>query len=307
MSLSSSRMAKLMNATVDSKTVGCVPKRGVGKRRLAGDETVSAAVFPGFRPRISKPVRMKRAKQPFEVHGIKLPLNRIVETLSKPQLQQLILDLVNEYPQITAKVIEKSPIVTVDEAIQALLLKLEKEIIGNLPYKMDPCSDYSFLRVKHFVNDFFQLLSDYTLNYMPPIENDLTIPLGFIKKFLMEVFPMIPNFNAMEFRYFHNVTIEKFNHILENCITQFINEKKQNILLIINEDWLKDFKQINELNGDSFANIITLLSDEINQYYSSGTVILSASSQEESVKLQGIESLLNLTSKSQLNYPSSTN
>lgn len=296
-----------MNATTDSKAVGGFQRRTGGKRRFGGEDVPLNAASNGTKQRISKPIRMKRARQPFEMHGIKLPLNRIVETLDKPQLQQLIMDLVNEYPQITNTVIEKSPIVTVDEAIQVLLHKLDNEIMRNLPYKMDPCSDYSFLRVKSFVVDFFQLLSDYTLNYLPPIENDLTIPLGFIKKFLMDVLPRIPKFNAMEFRYFHNVTIEKFNHILENCITQFINEKKQNILLIINENWLKSFKEIDEINGNAFTNIITLLDDEINQYYSSGTVILSSSTPEESSKLQGIESLLNFTSKPQLNVPSSSN
>lgn len=163
-----------------------------------------------------------------------------------------------------------------------------------MPYKVESTSDYSFLRVKPLVKEFFESLSDYSLNFISPIENDLTISINFLKKFLIEIFHKLPKFQAVEFKYFYNLTIEKFNLIFNNNITQFLTEKKQNILLIINENWITDFKKINELNNNTFIKIENLLKEEINKYYNSGSVILNNDTIDVNEnKLTGLDNLLN--------------
>lgn len=228
--------------------------------------------------------------------GQKLPINRIIETLNKEKLQLLINKLINEKPEINNLILNLSPVIEPNDALNQLNEKLEI-ILKNLPYKVEINSDYSFLRVKYFVNDFFQSLSEFSLNYLPPIENNLIISINFLKKFLIEIFHKLPNFNTVEFKYFYNLTIDKFNLILENSINQFLTEKKQNLLLIINENWLDEFKLINKLNNNNFIKIENLIENEINDYNNSSSIILNDNQpvnlvQKEN-KLQGLDSLLN--------------
>lgn len=230
------------------------------------------------------------------VIGQKLPINRIIETLNKEKLQLLINKLINEKPEINNLILNLSPVIEPNDALNQLNEKLEI-ILKNLPYKVEINSDYSFLRVKYFVNDFFQSLSEFSLNYLPPIENNLMISINFLKKFLIEIFHKLPNFNTVEFKYFYNLTIDKFNLILENSINQFLTEKKQNLLLIINENWLDEFKLINKLNNNNFIKIENLIENEINDYNISSSIILNDNQpvnlvQKEN-KLQGLDSLLN--------------
>lgn len=235
----------------------------------------------------------KRQKNPNEIFGRKLPLNRIIETLNKEKLQKLINSLIIENPEITSKILDISPKITPNDALIELKCKLDLILI-NMPYKVESTSDYSFLRVKPLVKEFFESLSDYSLNFISPIENDLTISINFLKKFLIEIFHKLPKFQAVEFKYFYNLTIEKFNLIFNNNITQFLTEKKQNILLIINENWITDFKKINELNNNTFIKIENLLKEEINKYYNSGSVILNNDTIDVNEnKLTGLDNLLN--------------
>ncbi|GMM28776.1 Sts1 protein [Martiniozyma asiatica (nom. inval.)] len=250
--------------------------------------------------RIIKNVRCKKAKSPFATFGVRLPIGRTLETLDRERLYQLITTLVHEHPAIVNTIIEKSPILTPQDALDTLSNKISK-INNGLPYKVDATSDYAFLRVKPLVDDFFQSLSDYTLSYLPPVENDLSISTGFLKNILLQVLPQMPKFSAVEYRYFYNVTMEKFNHILENNISNFISDKKQNILVIINDDWLEQFKNINKYYQNAFANIELLLKSEIENYYNAGMLILSATAGEDlendqNNKLEGLENLLNFAS-----------
>ncbi|VEU19910.1 DEKNAAC100727 [Brettanomyces naardenensis] len=246
-------------------------------------------------------LRLKKQKNP-EVFGQKLSLNRILETLDREGLQQLIMNIVSEHPQLSTEVTNLSPKVTLKDAVSVLRSKLQL-IIDNIPYKVDPTSDYSFLRVKGYVLDLFQTLSDYTLNYLPPVENDLTISIQFLGEFLTQVFHKLPKFQAVEFRYYYKLTVDKFNSIFLDTISRFVNERKQNILLVINENWLEKFDEINELNDNHFAAASEYLKQEIEAYKSSGSVILDTShaddgeeSGDSKNRLEGIDGLLNFSS-----------
>lgn len=286
-------------------TNSIMSKKLTGKRKFNTDLELGTwsnnlSIPNGTRNRV-----IKRQKNPNAIFGQRLPLNRIIETLNKEKLQNLINNLVNENPELTTKILNASPNITPTDALRELQRKLDI-ILANIPYKVDSTSDYSFLRVKPLINEFFQSLSDYSLNFIAPIEHDLTISISFLKNFLMEIFHKLPQFTAVEFKYFYNVTVEKFNLIFSNNILQFLEEKKQNLLLIINENWLDDFKKINELNNNNFNKIQLLLEDAINKYYASGSVILSDTSLSNSSvsnvlndsdykdnKLSGLDNLLN--------------
>lgn len=238
--------------------------------------------------------RTKRARHVPEVVGERLSLDRILESLDKKGLQQLVMNLISEKPELAQEVSSLSPKVTCKDAINTLKGKLQL-VNDNMPYKVEPSSDYAFLRVKPFVVDFFQTLSDYTLNYLPPVENDLTVSIQFLLEFLTDVLPRLPHFETVEFRYYHNLTTDKLNTILKDVITQFVGDKKQNILLVINENWLNKFEHVNELNDNHFSTAVELLKQELDAYQNSGAPILEEES--EPAQLQGLNSFINFSNE----------
>ncbi|QPG76441.1 hypothetical protein FOA43_003830 [Brettanomyces nanus] len=291
--------------------VGC---RGSNKRRFSSDaesfiHSLSEPNKSTLRARLANPhLRLKKQRNP-EVFGQKLSLPRVLETLDKEGLQQLIMNIISEHPQLTSEVSDLSPKVTLNDALSVMKNKLQL-IIDNIPYKVDPASDYSFLRVKSYVIDFFQALSDYTLNYLAPVENDVTVSIQFLIEFLTNVFQKLPDFQAIEFRYYYKLTVDKFNTIFLDSISQFVNEKKQNILLVLNENWLQKLDTANRLNHNNFAPAANYLAKEIQTYENSGSVILNTShventatqglhsseSTDSSTRLQGLNGLLNFSS-----------
>lgn len=263
--------------------------------------------------RITKPhLRLKKRRNP-EIFGQKLSLDRVLETLDKDGLRQMIMTIVNEHPQLSYEISNMSPKVTVDSALSALKLKLDN-IIDNLPYKVDPTSDYSFLRVKGYALEFFQALSDYTLSYLLPTENNLTDAIHFMLKTLVDIFCKLPKFQAVEFRYYYKLTVDKFNSILLDTVSNFISERKQNILLIINEGWLEKFIKINELNDNAFMRPYQYLREQVDAYRSpvnsnepwseinseastgtATTAATSTTSNNNNNRLEGLSSLLNFS------------
>lgn len=291
---------------------GC---RRVPKRRFTNESetfALPARLRRNSRDKISKGygIRVKKRRNP-EVVGQRLSLDRILETLDRNGLCQLIENIVTEHPEISQEVANLSPEVTPEAALSVLKTKLNS-ITSNMPYKVPPSSDYSFLRVKAHVVDFFQALSDYTLSYMLPVETDSMKAIHFLLEILTDIFCKLPPFQAIEFKYYHQLTIDKFNSILMDTISQFINERKQNILLIMNEDLLEKFGKVNELNENQFMPAYMLLKKEIELYKNSGSLILDGARTEDSKeifgwnelhqgeneggsKLKGLNSLLNFS------------
>ncbi|KAH3671651.1 hypothetical protein OGAPHI_000356 [Ogataea philodendri] len=268
------------------------PKK-LGKRRYGDDGSDEDRARQMPRP-VAKITRNKKIRQP-EVAGQKLSVSRIIETLDQESLQNLISNLVSEHPEIASTLLMISPQVTIDDSLQVLEQKLDR-ILENMPYRVDASSDYSFLRVKSLVEDFFQSLSDYILNYLPPVESDLSIPLTFLMKFLTKCFPRLPKFQAVEFRYYHGLTIDKLNTILDDILTQFLSEKKHNILLVINNNWLDDFRKISELNDNHFSSIYEHLKQEIDHYHNPEVDASGSAAAANSNRLMGLANLLNFSS-----------
>ncbi|KAG7810804.1 hypothetical protein KL921_002432 [Ogataea angusta] len=268
------------------------PKK-LGKRRYADESHDEDANKPRFTPKtLSKLAQHKKQRKP-QVLGQKLSVSRIIETLDQESLQNLISNLVSEHPEVAPTLLKISPQVTIEDSLMVLEQKLER-VLQNMPYRVDASSDYSFLRVKSHVEDFFQTLSDYTLNFLPPIESDLTIPLMFLMKFLAKCFPRLPKFHAVEYRYYHSLTVDKFNTILDDILVQFLSEKKHNIILAINQDWLSDFRKISELNDNKFSSVYERLKQEIDQYENPDAAS-GQPSPGNSGRLTGLANLLNFS------------
>lgn len=126
-----------------------------------------------FNARIRKRARVQ------SVSSRQLPVSRLVETLDKLGLENLISTLCHNHPELTSEITNLTPKVTVNTSLDTLKTRLDYVFIG-LPYKGDQQGDYAYLRVKPAVDEFLSALADYTAHFLPPNEPQFSNSLAFL-------------------------------------------------------------------------------------------------------------------------------
>lgn len=134
------------------------------------------------RSRPNRPATSHRIKKRAKVHTLAsrpLSVTRMVETMDKAGLENLISTLCQSHPELAAEVATLAPKVTVNSALHALNKKLDAVFLG-LPYKGDHSGDYAYLRVKPLLEDLLATMSDYMSHFLPPNEQQISNSLAFL-------------------------------------------------------------------------------------------------------------------------------
>lgn len=180
------------------------------KRRLQDEEMkvhkVNGARKLHFMSSIPSNRRLKRLRTP-KIIGQKLPVDRLIEVLDRSSLQGLLQTLVEMHPEVSNTVDKISPKPSLSSCIELIKEKYDS-IIKHLPYKCDVESDYSYLRVKPHLSEFFNCLSDIILSYLPPIESNLSVSLRLLDE-ITGIVGSLPNFTSSEFHYTKQMAYEQ--------------------------------------------------------------------------------------------------
>lgn len=277
-----SRMSSLQTSFPWGFKKAVISKPTKNKRKIQEDiDTLGDAKSrTKFHPNNSNSTSRKHRTH--AIMGTKLPLNTLIETLDHESLQKLVKSLVEQRPDVQEALYNAAPTVTVQVCIDKLTDKVEN-IKCNLPYKVDTECDYTYLRVKALVHEFFQALSDYMLNFLPPQEYDVSKSIEFLNGFLLKVLLKMPMFSHMEFKYYYKLTLDKLNTVYVNLIADFIQQKPTNILLLKDSDLAEKLLEINKHYEDYFEQVSQLLSQD------EGSDIPE--------RLQGLSNLLNFSSE----------
>lgn len=150
--------------------------------------------------------RYKRTKT-VRIHGQSLPINRMLEVLDHQSLQKMLKELVTVHPEIQETVSKLSPSPVLENSVKLLQEKFD-DMLAHLPYKCDTESDYSYLRVKSLLMEFFNCLSDLILAYLPPVETNMEKSLRFLHE-ATQLVHALPNFTNSEFQYTKSMAYEQ--------------------------------------------------------------------------------------------------
>ena len=163
--------------------------------------------------------KYKRTRTP-KISGQKLPVSRLVEVLDRESLQNLLQTLFQQNPEIINTVDRVSPKPGVKECVELLKQKFDC-IMAHLPYKCDMESDYSYMRVKPYLNEFLNCLSDFILNFLPPTEQNCFISFKFLDE-SSELIHKLPNFSNSEFQYTKLMAYEQLTNtwliVINHCL-----------------------------------------------------------------------------------------
>lgn len=184
-----------------------------GKKRRYSEDQESKVVKPiGSRKHYATPStynKNKKSRTP-KIIGQKLPINRLVEALDHTSLQKLLENLIQEHPEISNTIDKISPKPTLTNSIELIKQKFNN-IMHHLPYKCDTESDYSYLRIKPYLNEFLNCLSDFILNFLPPVETNVFNSLKFLDE-VTDLIHTLPNFCNSEFQYTKLMAYEQISN-----------------------------------------------------------------------------------------------
>lgn len=190
------------------RTLSKVPgHHDASKKRKYLDDDMTDDKQESSSRRTAYPVsQSKRLKTP-KIVGQSLPMNRLVEVLDDKSLRNLLSTLIDMHPEIANTVDKLSPRPPITSSMELLKEKF-RDIINHMPYKCEVESDYSYLRIKPYFMEFLSCLSDFILNYLPPIVHNTLNSLAFLDA-ATTLLHELPNFESSEFQYTRSIAYER--------------------------------------------------------------------------------------------------
>lgn len=108
-----------------------------------------------------------------------LPLTRLLECLDSSTLTSIITNLVQRHPELEQEVSYLVPKPSLSATL-ATLDNLSKRMLSAFPYGGEPRGEYAYNRVGPHVEAFLSALSDYTPQFLPPIEQQPITSLNYL-------------------------------------------------------------------------------------------------------------------------------
>ncbi|RCK64067.1 Tethering factor for nuclear proteasome STS1 [Candida viswanathii] len=217
--------------------------------------------------------KYKRSRTP-RIIGQPLPLPRLIESLDKANLQKLVQDLITIHPELQTTMTKIAPKPTIQDSLDLLHDKFNM-IISHLPYKCDVESDYSYLRIKPHLQEFLSCVSDFILNYLPPLESNMIHSLHFLEEVTKMIIHNLPNFTNQEFQYTRSTALEQIANcwliVLSQAENNPANEKEdvstEVLVKVIQElEILEKLHKHNEVSLNKFQKVIDYCNDKLEQH-----------------------------------------
>lgn len=227
--------------------------------------------------------KSKKSKTP-RICGLSLPVSRLIETLNKDSLQDLLQQIITHHPETAATISKVSSKANLDDSVTLIRSKFQK-ITDHLPYKCDVESDYSYIRVKVHLTEFLNCSSDFILTLLPPMDVGLSYACSMLDV-ITTMIHNLPNFSNNEFQYTKSTAYEQIANlwliILTNkanreddgdavcddstASTQNVENTLEFVRTIRTEDILAKLEKHNELSLGKFTAVLDFIKSELEAY-----------------------------------------
>lgn len=237
----------------------------------------------------------KRARTP-TIYGKNLPVTRLVEVMDHSQLKSVVDIVMAQHPEVV-HTIHKSAVKPSTESIVELIKQKSALIVDHLPYKCDVGSDYSYIRVKPYLTEFLDCISDFILNLLPPMEIVLANSC-YILDVITTLIHELPCFSNSEFQYTKTIAYQQLANLWLIVLSHTQSDDGELTLedtaLGLSEpslEWLKTVESMkllermekhNEASGGKFSAVVDHIRSELG-----AQAQLNASCSPEAVAPQG--------------------
>lgn len=185
------------------------------------------------------------------IKGQSLPISRGIELMDKEQLQSILLDLMNNHPEIQQTVHNKLQQTNFSNIKYMELLKSKlNQIYANVPYSRsfqnENLNDYAFVRMKPYILEFLNCLVDCILDNIPPRIENLHDSLKFLDV-CTEMVTQLPRFELASNNYYYDKCLEQLSYVWSTVVEHVARD----LVILFNDeslltDWVRKLEYHNE-------------------------------------------------------------
>ncbi|KAK4121408.1 Cut8-domain-containing protein [Parathielavia appendiculata] len=171
------------------------------RKRKADDDNDEMSLSPVSSPatssrQLARP--SKKVRGGSDMAGRPLSLPRLLETLDKTQLRTVLQTICERHPDIGREVVTSAPRPSVASALQ-VLGEYQEKLRAAFPFGQSS-SDYTYFRVKQPLAALVDTISDFTPQFLPPVEQQTNISLQYLDA-ATKVIHELPDWESQQYRH----------------------------------------------------------------------------------------------------------
>jgi hypothetical protein len=229
------------------------------RKRKADDDNDEMSVSPHSSPATSSRQLARPSKKVRAAHGVAgrpLALPRLLETLDTTQLRTVLQKICEQHPDIGQEVVSSAPRPPFGSALQ-VLKEYQDKLRAAVPYgHSNSSSDYTYYRVKQHLIALVEAISDFTAQYLPPIEVQTNISLQFLDG-ATKVIHELPDFDSLAYRHHKDSAYEDISRAWALVITEA--SKRGGGLLLHTGGWDQVLMKHNQQAGGRLADAMNAM------------------------------------------------
>ncbi|KAH7326137.1 nuclear envelope protein Cut8 [Stachybotrys elegans] len=231
----------------------------MGRKRKAdedGDETMSPTNSPAISARPL--IRASKKARSNEVIGRPLTLPRLLETLDTQQLRSVLERICEQHPAIGHEVVSDAPRPSVSSTLE-ILQGYKNRLNDAVPYG-ESSPEYTYYRVKDALVALIEALSDFTPQFLPPIEMQPTKSLEFLHG-ATDFIHDLPNWEALPYRHHKENAYEEISRAWALVINEAA--KRAGGFNLYSGGWDQTLTRHNERSGGRLGSAMAAMANSV--------------------------------------------
>ncbi|KAL2268746.1 hypothetical protein VTJ83DRAFT_3592 [Remersonia thermophila] len=231
------------------------------RKRKADDNTDEMSVSPMSSPRttsrqLARP--SKKVRGGGDVAGRPLPLPRLLETLDNSQLRSVLQTICERHPDIGREVVTSAPRPSVASALE-VIGEYQEKLQAAVPFGQSS-SDYTYFRVKQPLVALIDAISDFTPQFLPPVEQQTTVSLQYLDG-ATKIIHSLPDWESQQYRHHKDGAYDEISNAWALVITEAA--KRGGGFLLHQGGWDQKLARHNQQSGGKLGQAMNAMAAQV--------------------------------------------
>lgn len=190
--------------------------------------------------------------------GRPLSLPRLLETLDNTQLRTVLQTICERHPDIGREVVSSAPRPSVASALQ-VFDEYQEKLRAAVPFG-ESSSDYTYFRVKQPLAALVDAMSDFTPQFLPPVEEQTNISLQYLDA-ATKVIHELPDWESQQYRHHKDNAYDEISGAWALVITEAA--KRGGGFVLHTGGWDQKLAKHNQQSGGKLEQAVSAMATEI--------------------------------------------
>lgn len=237
------------------------PYAMASRKRKADDDNDEMSLSPLSSPatssrQLARPSKKMRAGA--DMAGRPLSLPRLLETLDNTQLRTVLQKICERHLDIGREVVTSAPRPSVASALQ-VLGEYQQKLRAAVPFGQSS-SDYTYFRVKQPLAALVDAISDFTPQFLPPVEQQTNISLQYLDA-ATKVIHELPDWESQQNRHHKDNAYDEISGAWALVITEAA--KRGGGFVLHTGGWDQRLAKHNQQSGGKLEQAMGAMATEV--------------------------------------------